>query len=383
MGIASILAERNIPRYPRHEDDLMSVRNILNVTAIYVLSTLLLAVSASAQYQEDSRTQYVTRSFQDATGDGKADFAQKRSFDIRVIPSDAEDCPPSWSFDFPFGCASPAWGLPAHVLVALQTHDFDAYADVLLVSYEPHPILYLLVSGGCPAWSTPYLYGCKRAFGLIGDIFVEAMDIDGDSRIDPVLFRPSSGAWFALPSSGTCPRFWTSIADFCELAWGLTGDNKPIGGLDLDNDGLADAVIRRGRKFLVHLSGGGACPSSWQRHGSFNGCEVSWGRSSDLVIVGRFSAGASNIGIIRGNRVYPVGLNLFNTASPIRTGPGRTVWVADVDGDEIDDIGIVIANALPNERNTILVDTSSNNCPTAYDEFDFRGAKYCQIIETP
>ena len=83
--------------------------------------------------------------------------------------------------------------------------------------------------------STNYTTSQSLSWGLSTDVPVPA-DYDGDGKIDPAIFRPSTGLWAVL-KSGT--NYTTSLT----VSWGLSTD-KPQAG-DFDGDGKADPTIFR------------------------------------------------------------------------------------------------------------------------------------------
>jgi uncharacterized delta-60 repeat protein len=102
--------------------------------------------------------------------------------------------------------------------------DGDGRADVAV--YRPSSgVWYQLFSSGIP-------YG-SPTFGLAGDIPVPA-DYDGDGKTDIAIFRPSSGDWWYRYSSDGSLR---------STHWGTTGD-VPLPA-DIDNDGKDDFVVYR------------------------------------------------------------------------------------------------------------------------------------------
>jgi uncharacterized delta-60 repeat protein len=102
--------------------------------------------------------------------------------------------------------------------------DGDGKADVSV--YRPSTgVWYQLFSSGIP-------YG-SPTFGLAGDIPVPA-DFDGDDKTDLAIFRPSTGDWWYRASSDGTLR---------AAHWGAAGD-IPL-PVDINNDGQDDFVVFR------------------------------------------------------------------------------------------------------------------------------------------
>ena len=103
-------------------------------------------------------------------------------------------------------------------------------------------------------------------FGANGDIPVAA-DYDGDAKGDLVVFRPSTGVWYGIPSITNSPY---------QLQWGISGDT-PVPG-DYDRDGKMDVAVWRGSTGV------------WYRLNSSNGSVGidQWGTNGDIPAQGDF-----------------------------------------------------------------------------------------------
>jgi subtilisin-like proprotein convertase family protein len=77
------------------------------------------------------------------------------------------------------------------------------------------------------------------AFGTAGDIPYIVGDYDADGRYDYAVFRPSSGIWYALPSTG----------GLLAQPWGLASDRLTPG--DFDGDGRSDFGVKRNGVFHI------------------------------------------------------------------------------------------------------------------------------------
>ena len=87
-------------------------------------------------------------------------------------------------------------------------------------------------------------YSMELAVDFDGDATV---DFDGDATADVAIYRPSSGAWFILPSS---------TGSYYAVGFGGNPNDVPVPG-DYDGDGKTDiAIYRSGTWFILPSSGG-------------------------------------------------------------------------------------------------------------------------------
>jgi len=104
--------------------------------------------------------------------------------------------------------------------------DVDGDSKVDPVSWNPSTGVWTLPHS---AWG----FTTTVAHGGPGDIAISA-DIDGDARGDQVIFRPSAGTWYVrYANTGTVIAY----------AWGQNGDIPTV--MDWDADGRSDLVVFR------------------------------------------------------------------------------------------------------------------------------------------
>jgi hypothetical protein len=117
---------------------------------------------------------------------------------------------------------------------ALVFDTFTAAANTPLMSHAPN-----LNAAGAP-WIVSGAVAPGQ-WGLSTDIPVPG-DYDGDGKVDPAIYRPSTGLWAVLTSS-------TGYQSSFSVSWGLSTD-IPVPG-DYDGDGKTDPAVYR-----AALSGG-------------------------------------------------------------------------------------------------------------------------------
>ena len=158
-------------------------------------------------------------------------------------------------------------------------------------------------------------------------------DFDGDGKIDPGVFRPSSGEWFIRLSS-------TGYGNWVYYQWGLPTDVPLVG--DFDGDGKADLSVFR-------PSDGGAVRSATPRAVTVPaaGRSISGASSTDTPLTGDFDGdGRTDIAVFRPS---DGGWYIrYSTRGYSDTLPGVFQWgkagdqplTGDFDGDGNSDIAV-------------------------------------------
>jgi hypothetical protein len=110
---------------------------------------------------------------------------------------------------------------------------------------------------------------------------VQTRDIDEDGKADLIVYRPSTGTWFATESED-------NFQEWGYVGWGLTGD-VPAGG-DFDGDGLAQAAVYHPSTGTWFILGDDVVGWSW----------FGWGEETDTLVQGDYDGdGATDAAVYR------------------------------------------------------------------------------------
>ncbi len=174
------------------------------------------------------------------------------------------------------------------------TVDFDGDAKTDIAFFRPSTGDWSIIpsSGGEP-------YGTN--WGVSGDIPAPG-DYDGDGKTDIALFRPSNAVWYIIPSS-------TGVG--YGMQWGATGDIPAPG--DYDGDGKTDiALFRPGNAVWYIIPSSTGVGYGWQ-----------WGATGDFSAPGDYDGdGRTDIAVHRPSTGTWYVIPSSNPGVPVVVGSG-------------------------------------------------------------
>jgi hypothetical protein len=155
-----------------------------------------------------------------------------------------------------------------------------------------------------------------------------ALDVDGDSKADISVFRPSTGQWFVLRSA-------TSNTAWGTYQWGVNGD-LPVPG-DYDGDGKSDIAVFRPSTASWYILKSSSGYSMWMVY--------QWGINGDVPVPADYDGdGKADIVVYRAATSEWFGLlssTNFTSWATFQWGVNGDLPVpGDYDGDGIVDVGV-------------------------------------------
>ncbi len=208
-----------------------------------------------------------------------------------------------------------AWGFATDVPL---TADFDGDRRADLVVYRPSTGMWYVLqsSAAYTQWMT-YKWGIDLT-ALPGDYQGDGSadrpvpaDYDGDGRADFAVYRPSTGAWYVLPSSTGYTGGWSVKwgIDTTALPADYTGDGSPDVPVpaDYDGDGSAELTVFRSSTGMWYSLLSSTGFSGW--------ATLKWGMAGDTPVPADYDGdGLTDAAVFR-----PSSANWFVNQQPSST----------------------------------------------------------------
>jgi len=220
------------------------------------------------------------------------------------------------------------WGITGDIPISGADFDGDGIADYVV--WRPSNGYWYIIPSSMGPGSEYALQ-----WGLPGDI-PAAGDYDGDGKTDFAIFRPSTGTYWILPNKNPPGVNWDLAYT---VNWGLDGDTPVIG--DFDGDGKTDVAMYRPSTGYWYI-----IPSSKGPDGAYS---LQWGLPGDIPASGDYDGDSkTDFAIFRPStgtfwilpNKNPPGINWDLAYTVIWGIPGDIPVIRDYDGDGKSDVAV-------------------------------------------